>query len=353
MKTLTSKILITLCTLLVAIGAGEQNKYQTFGPTTSNSNCDYGRQGIQVTDINDSGQVLGWWCPGGEAYLINPGDIWTRNIVKTNGNFGAPAQGPIRMNNAATIIGQLGPSNRAFYKPWGQPAQIISVYSGVTVNAINNAGYMAGTSIQDAPNGQTVVYLTQSQDDEVEITFPHESGPPWGNDWNSEVVTGLNNSNQIVGSWEDISTPCSGFFYDGKKLNTTFNMPNAVTTYPTAINDNQEVVGNWFDGNGVEHGFYWNPTAGFSDIDVTGDTAMGLVAINNSSVILGWWQDDNTPTKIHYVTIVNGQPTAWVNVPKSQAGSTVATAINNVGQVVGEYETQEGVERGFIYTPSK
>jgi probable HAF family extracellular repeat protein len=170
----------------------------------------------------------------------------------------------------------------------------------------------------------------------------------------SETV-GLNNLNQIVGSWIDYSTPWSGFFYDGtsKKLNTRFNMPGAVTTYPTAINDNQEAVGNWFDQTGVQHGFYWNPTAGFSDIDVAGDTAIGLVSINNSSVILGWWQDDNTPTKIHYVTIVNGQPTASVDVPKSQAGSTVATAINNVGQVVGEYETQEGVVRGFIYTPSK
>jgi probable HAF family extracellular repeat protein len=56
---------------------------------------------------------------------------------------------------------------------------------------------------------------------------------------------------------------------------------------------------------------------------------------------------------VHYVTIVNGQSTASINVPKSRAGSTVATAINNVGQVVGEYETQEGVVRGFIYTPPK
>jgi probable HAF family extracellular repeat protein len=57
--------------------------------------------------------------------------------------------------------------------------------------------------------------------------------------------------------------------------------------------------------------------------------------------------------KFHFVTLLNGKTTASINVPKSQPGSTFATAINNVGQVVGEYETQAGVWRGFIYTPSK
>ena len=339
MKTLT-----ILLTLLVAIGAWAQNEYQTFGPKTSNPNCRFGFGGIQVTAINDSGQALGWSCPGGEAFLISRGDVWTRKLVRTNGS-------PLLMNNAATIIGVEGPSNQAFFKLWEQPVSNLGNHK--TASAINTAGYIAGTTTNNTPNGQTEVYLINQQGGGSVIKFPRQSGPPWANDWNNELVTGLNNLNQVVGSWEDYSTPWSGFFYDdkSKQLNTTFNMPGAITTYPTAINDNQEVVGNWYDENGVEHGFYWNPTAGFSDIDVAGDTAMFLVGINNSSVILGAWQDDNTPMKFHFVTIVNGQPTASVNVPKSL--QTWGTAINNVGQVVGEYETQAGVWRGFIYTPSK
>jgi probable HAF family extracellular repeat protein len=228
--------------------------------------------------------------------------------------------------------------------------------SRTTANAINTAGYVAGATHDFTSNNQQEVYLWGPGNACcVHLAFPHDRGDPWNLDYNDEFVAGLNNLNQIVGWWYDHSTPYSGFFYDGQsqKLNTAFNMPGAVYTYPTAINDNQEVVGNWVDSNRVQHGFYWNPTAGFSDISVAGDTEMFLVGINNQSVILGAWRDDNTPMLLHYVTIVNGQPTASVNVPKSQAGSTVATAINNVGQVVGEYETQEGVERGFIYTPSK
>jgi probable HAF family extracellular repeat protein len=185
------------------------------------------------------------------------------------------------------------------------------------------------------------------------ISFPHDKWP--NNGVNVREAMGLNDLNQIVGSWENYSIPWSGFFYDGqsKKLNTSFNMPGAVNTYPASINDNQEVVGNWLDQNGVEHGFYWNPTAGFSDVDVTGDTTMVLVGINNQSVILGAWRDDNSPMLFHYVTLVNGKPTASINVPQSMAGSTVGAAINNVGQVVGTYETQAGVWRGFIYTPPK
>src|ERR1700678_4314178 len=112
MKTLT----LTL-TLLVAIAAGAQSKYQTFA-ISPNADGD-----PTVTAINDSGQVLGYSGKTGEAYVLSPGEVWTRDIVKTNGSLGSPQQGAITMNNAATIIGQLSPSNQAFYKPWGEPAQ--------------------------------------------------------------------------------------------------------------------------------------------------------------------------------------------------------------------------------------
>jgi probable HAF family extracellular repeat protein len=55
----------------------------------------------------------------------------------------------------------------------------------------------------------------------------------------------------------------------------------------------------------------------------------------------------------HYVTIIGGHSTASIHVPNSQAGSTAGIAINNVGQVVGEYKTQAGAYRGFFYTPPK
>ena len=80
---------------------------------------------------------------------------------------------------------------------------------------------------------------------------------------------------------------------------------------------------------------------------------MNLIGINNQSVILGAWIDDNTPMLQHFVTIVNGQVTASIRVPGSQAGRTFGVGINNVGQVVGEYQTQAGIWRGFIYTPPK
>ncbi len=337
MKTLTM-----LLTLLVAIGAGaQQKKYITFG---LGPNPQF-TQGT-VSAINDSGQVLGWWPTDGEAYIISPGEVWTKNIIKTTGS-------PLTMNNAATIIGIEAPENAAFIKLWEQPptGAGCGIGSGGAATTINQAGAIAG--ICPLRRGQTGVFWAPPNVNETLISFPHDKWP--NNQVSVSETISLNDLNQIVGSWKNYSTPWSGFFYDStsKKLNTTFNMPNAVTTYPTSINDNQEVVGNWFDQNGVEHGFYWNATAGFSDIDVAGDTNMYLVGINNQSVILGGWEDANTPPEFHTVTIENGQPTASINVPKSISGSTFGTAINNVGQVVGEYKTQEGVWRGFIYTPPK
>jgi hypothetical protein len=339
MKTLT-----LLFTLLLAQFAGAQNKYTTFevGPGARLGN---------VQAINDSGQVLGWWPANGEAYVLSPGGIWTKNIIKTTG-------GPLLFNNAATIAGQESPGNYSFYKVWEQPPQGLVDCSDqrgneIGAGAINQAGDVAGLCVI---YGEPVkVFLENPLNNTLPttITFPHDK---WPNSWvNIAPVLALNNLDQIVGGWSNYSTPYSGFFYDSKSKNLTldFNMPNAVTTYPVSINDNQEVVGNWYDQNNVEHGFYWNPNAGFSDIDVAGDTAMNLIGINNQSVILGAWIDDNTPMLQHFVTIVNGQVTASIRVPGSQAGRTFGVGINNVGQVVGEYQTQAGIWRGFIYTPPK
>src|SRR5580692_11933027 len=325
------KALTILLTLLVASAGAQQAKYTTFslGPNAEFDN---------VATINDSGQVLGLWPGNGEAFVISPGGVWTKSIVK--------AAYPLTMNNAAAIIGTEKPSNQAFYKLWEQPAVQFRFGNGTTASAINTAGYIAGV-LPASYFGQEEVYLEGPQDDSfVHVAFPNGGVRISG-------TMGLNNLNQIVGSWATYSNPWSGFFYDSrsKKLNTTFNMPGAVYTYPVSINDNQEVVGNWIDANNVQHGFYWNPTAGFSNIDVAGDTEIQLVGINNHSVILGEWVDANTPPKLHCVTIVNGQPTASINVPHSQY--TGGIAINNVGQVVGNYETQAGVWRGFIYTPPK
>jgi hypothetical protein len=128
MKTLTLTLALLATTL-----AGAQGKYQTFGlgPDTG-----FNRDGSYVTDINDSGQVLGWWPTNGEAYVISPRDAWTKNIVKTNGS-------PLFMNNAATIVGVEGPSNIPFYKVWGQTAVLFPCGRGAVYGAINTAGYIA------------------------------------------------------------------------------------------------------------------------------------------------------------------------------------------------------------------
>jgi probable HAF family extracellular repeat protein len=344
----TMKTLTLLLTLLLVPFAGAQGKYQTFGVGRSP-----GQAALFITGINDSGQVVGYRGSNGEAFVISPGDVWTNNIVKTDGGDGGP--GPV-MNNAATIAGDEASGRGPFYKLWGQPVQPFSLCTGddrTAVTAINTAGVIAGNCPINIHRNQTGAFLANPPKGVfLTIPFPHDELP---NDSYSANVSAVNNLNQIVGTWYNYSTPWSGFFYDSasNKLNTTFNMPGAVHTYPAAINDNQEVVGWWIDQNSVTHGFYWNPTAGFSDVDIAGDTEMALAGINNSSVILGGWQDANTPPGWHTVTIVNGQPTASIHVPHSQAGGTYGEEINNAGQVVGYYFTTEGVERGFIYTPSQ
>ncbi len=69
------------------------------------------------------------------------------------------------------------------------------------------------------------------------------------------IVTGINSSGQVVGSFFDVSSGTHGFVDTGG-LFTTINYPspNPGTTVANGINDSGQVVGDFKDGTGT-HSF--------------------------------------------------------------------------------------------------
>ena len=79
---------------------------------------------------------------------------------------------------------------------------------------------------------------------------------------------GINNSGEIVGSYEDVNRNEHGFLYAGGNF-TSIDVLGSPGTYPGGINDSGEIVGYYEDVNFDDHGFLY---AGgkFTSMDVPG-----------------------------------------------------------------------------------
>jgi hypothetical protein len=272
-----------------------------------------------VYGINDSGQVSGTFSTSNQLFIRNADGT----ILRTGYTHIQSAA----INNSAEVAGSDGNDDGYYYI-----AGVYTEFGEGYVGAVNSSGVIAGTSHQG--NRITGAYLYQSPKGQFfQIPFPSGATP--------EYVSGLNNSNEVVGAYAD-SQGEHGFLYDGAL--ETIDMPGAVATGPQAINDNGEVAGWWSDGT-TSHGFFWTASAGFTSFDVPGWAATAGLVINNSGVIAGSANDGEhnqgfTRTPAGKFKILSAPHSIGTNV----------VGINASGQVVGTWYTN--TKSGpFIYTP--
>lgn len=135
----------------------------------------------------------------------------------------------------------------------------------------------------------------------------------------------------------------------------TDEVPGAVSTTPLGINDKGQVAGYYHDAAG-NHGYV--ETAGsFITIDVPGSSAIfasgpGVdaiaTAINNVGQVAGEYDTENEGyTRVRSFLYAGGALTP-IDVPGSSY--TVAFSLNDKGQVTGSYDdTTTSKLRGFVY----
>lgn len=236
--------------------------------------------------------------------------------------------------------------------------------NGYSVDGISSNGLITGTAFSFEGTNFGIIH------DTVTNTF----SPTRINDPNSPIsstfVQGINNRGQVVGGYfvsnNSTSVIINGFIFDGNNYVDLIE-PNVVTTgilrqtLATGINDNGVVVGQ-FTGNAnsfiYDNGVY---TEFFDDDPTILQTS--AEAINNDGVIVGSLFVNNAlnpeqgigPTQEGFIynngtfTIIN-DPNAAVN-SEGTIGSfgTVATGINNLGDIVGYYYDVTGITHGFFY----
>lgn len=165
-------------------------------------------------------------------------------------------------------------------------------------------------------------------------------------------ATSINDWGQIVGQQVSSDFGQGGFVFDWFRF-SRFDNPNAVVglTFPQSINDVGQVAG-FFVGSDFKTSAFIYHQGKFKTVKppVTSAITTAVNSINNDGQIAGYYvapQSDGSFMTQSFMS-VKGK-----NIPMTvpgTAGFSVATGINDWGQVVGYYLGSDFLTHGFLYS---
>ncbi len=168
------------------------------------------------------------------------------------------------------------------------------------------------------------------------------------------------NSRQIVGYYVTVAS--GGSYVEtltgvkGARHFLTITPPGSGTSYASGINAQGVIVG-WYCIGGcnpypaAEHGYTWDQGK-FTTIDYPGAMSTGVYGINDFGQIVGGFcpysilcaDDDGNPSQHAFIE----DHGVFTQLDFPGAFVTQANAINDAGQIVGTYETLQGLY-SFLY----
>jgi len=201
-------------------------------------------------------------------------------------------------------------------------------------SGINNSGEVVG-SYQDSGSVLHGFYLTGGSYTSVDV--PSSA---------STVASGVNNAGLITGYYTDLTANAGvhGFTGPSGGSYTGFNNPNAASigaTYGSATNDSSTTVGYYNDNTtGAQHAFVGGTTVNY--LSATSTQALG---INDAGTVVGTYTDGTSGLQNGFIDVAG--TLAQLDDPNGTYG-TVATGIDSRGDVVGYYIDGGGVTDGFV-----
>lgn len=223
----------------------------------------------QVTGINNEGVTVGFWADANNANMVNN----NFGFVEKNGVFfdvvdpmgkgkaagGMTVEQLLGVNDADKSVGfwtDANGNNHGFTYDIGSKSFSevdISGFASTTTTAINNEGHIAG--FVTAANGNDVSFIKEGNQ------LEWLSGPKGAV---SVQALGINNEDQVVGSYTDATGQMHGFLFDEQsKTYATIDDPNGVKgptgmTVLNGINDKGQIVGFYLDKAGNTDGIVVN-----------------------------------------------------------------------------------------------
>jgi len=212
------------------------------------SNVDYPqKRGTTLFGINDAGEIVG------STPQTDIGFLYDANQFTTIAYPNALITYPYAINDAGNIVGYFLNKQQedigfelvgTSYVPIIQEGWSGSVATGITAE-----GSVVGYTLNERG---TLVNFIETDGSYSVLVIP---GAP------DASVTGISpNGNILVGDYQPSSGVFAAFSYQGGVVQN-IEFPGAAITLVSEVNDSGVVVGTWEDASGDSHGFTWTPPA--------------------------------------------------------------------------------------------
>jgi len=296
-----ARLLVTITPALIlmlispAAQAGSARKTATQGATGTIEVIrvfDYPAQNALTLPegINDQGDISGSISPLSNFLKV-------RGFLRlNNGHFTPPISDPNAhnyttiwgLNNARTLCGfYYDPSDGDFHSFFLFSDGTFSPFAvdgaeSTDLYAINDIGNFCGDA--DFTAGEFAWVSLNGV-----VTFIDIDGAT------SSAASGINNLNEVVGSYTDSTGAEHGYFRDGAgNITAPIDISGAASTELRGINDNDLMVGRYYDSAGESHGFAFKFPNKVIVFDYPGSSETALNGINNAGQMVGYYKDATT-----------------------------------------------------------
>ncbi|MEW6038785.1 MAG: PKD domain-containing protein [Pseudomonadota bacterium] len=298
---------------------------------------------VDITDVNDFGQVVGYYDSGDEAHAPHA-FIFTNGAMNDLGTMGKSGSKAWSINNTPEIVGQAGDDqlpSAFFYSNDNKMSDLGSLPGGNASVAfvINNSGQIAGWS---KVNGRNRAFL-YSNGNIIDL------GTLGGG---VSFAAGINDAGQVVGTAETASRERHAFLYrEGKSID--LGTLGGKKSDALGINNSGQVVGYSEVSNGVTHAFLYKNDH-IEDIGTLGGGYSAAFGINDAGKIVG--VSTTGGGQQHGFLYSDGKMVDLHGLMPPEANFTSATeiqsiAINNVGQIAVTIRTGSN-QRALLLTPN-
>lgn len=154
-------------------------------------------------------------------------------------------------------------------------------------------------------------------------------------------LTGINNRGDVVGSFTTGASVVRGFIVDANGFRI-IDEPNATRTEARDVNDEGVVVGVLLDQTGVRRGFITDDGANFTLFDHPNGEVQDVAAVNDDRHVFGHYEDAGGALKGF-----RWDGSSFVPVDVPGAVDTLPEGVSSSGEVVGGYAPSTGGIRGF------
>jgi uncharacterized membrane protein len=375
-----SLALVLVFSLAVQHDATAQNnsgKYVNFsvpGATTTPAPGFYQLPGTFVKDLNDSGQIIGYYTsessvpirgfersPSGKFTLLDDPGAGT---PVSGGALTYAGTTPYAINSNGVIVGSFAttvPVTEAFVlNPKGSFSNFFtpagSYYSQAL--AINSSGVITGrTGIYNPTLYIGLTYGFVLTPDGKTVTFQSPSATQTG--WlNGTTSVAINSAGATTGYYYDANSVAHTYIRAADGGFTEFEVPGAGTTsytgaWPIEINNAGDVIGFYYDGSFRSYPYF--RLADGTLINIASPAGIGAEIypdwMNQKGDIAGTYQDANGAA--HAIVRLKNGHFAFFTDPDAGMGAgqgTFSIRINNAGQVAGYYVDANNVYHGFMWT---